>query len=211
VTEAGFRDSMLRRAADARVEVPHDAVKLLVRYWALFTRWSRTINLTALSLNPPSDAAIDRLFLEPLAAAAFFPREAESWADLGSGGGSPAIPLKICGVGASLVLTEARERKAVFLREVIRQLGLGHSEVATGRFEEFATARPGWADVVTSRAVAADELLAATAGRLLKPNGQLLLFQSAGNRKELNGLKLIAVHSLPGRSAALGIYVPRGT
>jgi 16S rRNA (guanine527-N7)-methyltransferase len=211
VTDAGVRDILFRRAAVAEIEVPPDVVEPLVRYWDLFARWSRTINLTSLSVNPPSDATIDRLFLEPLAAAAFFPAEAHHWVDLGSGGGSPAIPLKIRLVSPFLVLTEARERKAVFLREVIRQLELTHSEVIIGRFEEFAGTRPGWADVVTSRAVAADELLAGTVGRLLKPNGLLLLFQSDDNRMRLKGLELVARHRLPGRSAALGIYVPRGT
>jgi len=211
VTESGFRDSLLRRAAAAGIEVPHHVEEQFVKYWALFTRWSRSINLTSLPLNPPSDMAIDRLFLEPLAAAPFFPREAEHWVDLGSGGGSPAIPMKIRLVSPFLVLTEARERKAVFLREVIRQLGLATSEVVTGRFEEFAAGRRGWADVVTSRAVAADELLATTARGLLKPTGQLLLFQSGANVMELNGLAPVANQTLPIGSTTLSIYVPRGT
>jgi len=211
VSDAAVRDTLLRRAAAVGIVVPPDVVEPLVLYWGLIARWSRTINLTSLSLNPPSEEAIDRLFLEPLAAAAFFPAGADHWVDLGSGGGSPAIPLKIRLVSPALVLTEARERKAVFLREVIRQLGLADSEVIIGRFEELAVARSGWADVITSRAVAADKLLAATARRLLKPQGQLLLFQSADNRMTLNGLELVALHRLPERSAALGIYVPRGT
>jgi 16S rRNA (guanine527-N7)-methyltransferase len=211
VTENGFRDSLLRRAAAAGIEVPHDVAEQIAMYWALFTRWSRVINLTSLTLNPPSDTAIDRLFLEPLAAVSFFPREAEHWVDLGSGGGSPAIPMKIRLVGPALVLTEARERKAVFLREVIRQLGLTASEVIMGRFEEFAAGRRGWADVVTSRAVAADESLATAARRLLKPTGQLLLFHSGANVMELNGLAPVATQILPTGSTTLGIYVPRGT
>jgi 16S rRNA (guanine527-N7)-methyltransferase len=211
VTESRFRDSLLKRAAAGGVEVPQDVAEQLAKYWALFTRWTRVINLTSLPLSPPSDTAIDRLFLEPLAAAPFFPREAEHWVDLGSGGGSPAIPMKIRLVSPALVLTEARERKAVFLRDVIRQLGLAASEVATGRFEEFAAGRRGWADVVTSRAIAADELLATTAKGLLKPTGQLLLFQSGSNLMKLNGLEPVATQTLPIGSSTLGIYVPRGT
>jgi 16S rRNA G527 N7-methylase RsmG len=119
--------------------------------------------------------------------------------------------MKIRLVRPALVLTEGRERKAVFLRDVIRQLGLTASEVATGRFEEFAAGRRGWADVVTSRAVAADELLVATAKGLLKPTGQLLLFQSGSNTMQLNGLARVATQALPIGSATLGVYVPRGT
>ena len=75
------------------------AADSLDAYYRLLARWNRTINLTALSLDPLADEALDRLFIEPLAAAPYI-REAldvtplSVWFDLGSGGGSPAIPLK---------------------------------------------------------------------------------------------------------------------
>ncbi len=55
--------------------------------------------------------------------------------DLGSGGGSPAIPLKIARPEFALAMVESKGRKSAFLRDVIRQLSLSRAEVVTDRFE----------------------------------------------------------------------------
>jgi len=151
-------------------------------YFQLLAQWNSRINLTALPLNPPTDETFDRLLVEPLAASRQIPTHTPNvWFDLGSGGGSPAIPLKIARPALRLTMIESKERKGAFLREVIRTLGLADSVVQTARFEEIAS-RPefaGTGDLVTVRAVRADDELFATAGRLLKQDGRLLLFRPA--------------------------------
>ena len=64
-------------------------------YYRLLSRWNTKINLTALPLEDLTDHAVDRLLIEPLAAARFVPESPLTWFDLGSGGGSPALPLKL--------------------------------------------------------------------------------------------------------------------
>ena len=49
--------------------------------------------------------------------------------DIGSGGGSPAIPLKLATPGSALTMVEVKARKSAFLREAIRQLGLTDTQV----------------------------------------------------------------------------------
>ena len=44
--------------------------------------------------------------------------------DVGSGGGSPAIPLKLAAPAVALTMVEVKARKSAFLREAIRQLEL---------------------------------------------------------------------------------------
>ena len=61
---------------------------------------------------------------------------AEHLADLGSGGGSPAIPLALALRAPRLLMVESRSRKAAFLREAARMLELSADVVAI-RFEEF--------------------------------------------------------------------------
>ena len=51
------------------------------------------------------------------------------WFDIGSGGGSPAIPLKLARPTLPLPMVESKTRKAVFLREAVRALGLARREV----------------------------------------------------------------------------------
>jgi 16S rRNA (guanine527-N7)-methyltransferase len=151
----------------------------LEAYFRLLAQWNAKINLTSLSLDEPSDEAIDRLLVEPLAAARQMPDASKTWYDLGSGGGSPAIPLKIARPALKLTMIESKERKAAFLREAIRTVGLAETTVLNERFEKMVerAENAGVADLVTVRAVKADAELFVTAGLLLNGGGRLLLFR----------------------------------
>ena len=75
-------------------------------------------------------------------------------------------------------MVESREKKAAFLREAVRELGLSDVTVVTHRFEALA-AQPGFAQVaslVTVRAVKVDGKLLNTGRQLLAPGGKLFLF-----------------------------------
>lgn len=154
----------------------------LEAYFRLLAQWNAKINLTALPLDVPTDETFDRLFAEPLGASKQVPTHTPSvWFDLGSGGGSPAIPLKIARPALRLTMIESKERKGAFLREAIRALGLNDALVETDRFEA-AAAKPqfaGTADLVTVRAVKADAELFEVAGKMLKEGGRLFLFRPA--------------------------------
>jgi 16S rRNA (guanine527-N7)-methyltransferase len=151
----------------------------LETYYRLLAQWNVKINLTALPLQTPSDATFDRLFIEPLLAAELIPDVPGTWFDLGSGGGSPALPLKMVRPSLSLTLVESKTRKAAFLREVIRALKLAGTEVANMRFQELPTPTPA-ADLVTVRAVRADRTLLDESARLLRVGGHLLFFGNPG-------------------------------
>ena len=170
--------AIVRRASLAGVGVSPPIAASLAAYLALLARWNRTINLTALDVSPPSDEAIDRLIVEPLAASALLRETDRSVVDIGSGGGSPAIPLKIARPDLRFVLVEMKVRKSAFLREAIRQLSLRDMEVETTRVEDFASrdAARGRFDAATLRAVRADRKLSAAIYELLSPNGRLLWF-----------------------------------
>ncbi|MGH9160509.1 MAG: 16S rRNA (guanine(527)-N(7))-methyltransferase RsmG [Vicinamibacteraceae bacterium] len=148
----------------------------LATYLSLLFRWNRRINLVAFK-DP--DNAIDRLIGEPLLAAQWIPGDVKSLIDIGSGGGSPAIPLKLVLPHVALVMVESRVRKASFLREAVRDLGLKDARVERERFEALKESRDiaGHMDVVTVRAVrvGASELQALEA--LLRPGGFLLWFR----------------------------------
>ncbi|MBI1872962.1 MAG: 16S rRNA (guanine(527)-N(7))-methyltransferase RsmG [Acidobacteria bacterium] len=155
----------------------------LESYLGLLLRWNQKINLTALSYQTNPDETIDRLLLEPLAAARLLPFSAGRLLDVGSGGGSPGIPLRLAGgEGVGLVLVESKTRKAAFLREAIRELELANASVESARFEELLT-RPELHeahDVVSVRAVRVEARMLVGFQAFLKPGGRLLLFQSSG-------------------------------
>jgi 16S rRNA (guanine527-N7)-methyltransferase len=163
----------------------------LEAYFRLLTRWNLAINLTSLRLNPLSNGTLDRLLAEPLAAAASVPDSPGRWIDLGSGGGSPAIPMKIVRPQLTLTMVEARERKAAFLREAVRDVGLTAVEVLNERFETLPDRQPNLAGrhtLVTVRALRIDSRLLSVADWLLMPGGRLFLFgapdiSGAGNEQ----------------------------
>jgi 16S rRNA (guanine527-N7)-methyltransferase len=182
VTSHEFRDRLARRTRRAKAPIALSMLEPLEAYFRLLAQWNVKINLTALPLDPPTDETFDRLLVEPLAAARQIPTHIPTiWVDLGSGGGSPAIPIKIARPALRLTMIESKERKSVFLREAIRAVGLADASVETDRFE-FVSTRPEYtatADIVTVRAVKADPELFEAAGRMLKGGGRLLLFRPA--------------------------------
>jgi 16S rRNA (guanine527-N7)-methyltransferase len=175
MTSAEFADRLRNRVAQADLSVNDREVKALEAYFRLLKRWNAKINLTALPLSEPTDETFDRLFVEPLRAAPFIADDGQAWFDLGSGGGSPAIPLKIVRPGLRLTMVESKSRKTAFLREAVRELGLEATEVLTMRIEDLSSREAG---LVSVRAIRRDEELFNVATRLLSPTGQLLIFHS---------------------------------
>src|SRR5580765_4893771 len=127
MTSDEFRNQLVQRASLAQIDVADALAGQLETYYRLLAHWNRRINLTTLPLNPTTDQAVDRLFIEPLAAARHLPLESPVWFDVGSGGGSPAIPLRLVNRTGELVMVESREKKAAFLREVVRALRIDNT------------------------------------------------------------------------------------
>jgi len=185
-TSAASLEALIASRLSAAGLTVERGISELAAFLQLLAKWNRSINLTALSLARPSDAAVDRLIVEPVSAARFISADAAVWFDLGSGGGSPAIPMKVARPDLRLTMVEATAKKAAFLREAIRALGLSDTTVEAGRFEE-VSADPryvGRGDLVTARAVRTDESFYRAARELLGRAGQLWVFRSATAEKE---------------------------
>jgi 16S rRNA (guanine527-N7)-methyltransferase len=69
-------------------------------------------------------------------AAVAVPVEYGRLADVGSGGGFPGIPLKIMRPELRVFLVESNLKKATFLAEVVREIGLPDTQVLVRRYEE---------------------------------------------------------------------------
>jgi 16S rRNA (guanine527-N7)-methyltransferase len=128
-------------------ELPAHAYEQFDAYLDLLLRWNQRVSLTA--VREP-EQIIRRHFAECAFAAEYLPRDIQTLLDYGSGAGFPGIPFAICHPGISVTLAEAQGKKAAFLREALRVLGLS-GEVYDGRVE----AMPDQLrfDAVTMRAV----------------------------------------------------------
>ena len=177
-----FRERLKRRAKAANAPISPDLAEKLEIYFQLLTKWNAKINLTAFRLTPDGqDEAIDRLLIEPVVAARYVPENARTLLDAGSGGGSPALPLKLASNNLSLRMVEVKTRKAVFLREAVRELGLRDAVVETSRFEELLPRAElhEALDLVSIRAVRLETRTLNTLQAFLRPGGKIMLFRGA--------------------------------
>jgi len=176
VAPRDFRTRLTKRSARTGLFLPDDLAAGLSSYYELLSRWNRKINLTSLE-NP--DEAIDRLLLEPVLTARHLPDSTASIMDVGSGGGSPAIPMKLATPSAPLTMVEVKARKSAFLREAVRTLALARTTVETSRYEELL-ARPELHEafgVLSLRAVRVEVRTLLTLQAFVKPGGVIFLFR----------------------------------
>lgn len=186
-----LRERIRRRARKEEAALTPAVADALERYYLLLAKWNARINLTAFRLpTDGDDEAIDRLLIEPILAARHLPPDTKAIMDVGSGGGSPAIPLRLVTPGASLRMVESKTRKAIFLRQAVRDLNLSDIGVETSRFEELL-ARPELHeafDVLTIRAVRVEPATLVTLQAFVRPDGQMFLFRGPGGADLVDSL-----------------------
>lgn len=151
----------------------------LLAYLALLDRWNRTYNLTA--IRDPGEM-VDKHLLDSLAMHAHV-AGVERLADLGTGAGLPGIPLAIVTPGLRVTLVESAGKKARFMRQAVRELGLADVRVAESRIE--ALDEPGAYAAITARALATIPLILELGGHLLAGDGVLLAMKGAYPADEL--------------------------
>jgi 16S rRNA (guanine(527)-N(7))-methyltransferase RsmG len=182
-----------RRLDKAELQIGTEALSQVAAYFELLARRNEKTNLSSFDLNNPSDAAIDRIIVEPLLAAKYVAVSDRLAIDVGSGGGSPALPFKIAAPWLRSVLVEAKSKKCGLLRDMVRQLGLIHVEIENCRFEELVhrDALLGAADLVTVRAVKVSQEFFDQAAVVMNPSGRILWFTTS--KAHMPGLGLFSV------------------
>jgi len=161
--------------------VQPDAAEALGRFGRLFLQWNDRINLA--SLRAPSDLP-ERHFVDAFAASRVI-RTGDVVADVGAGGGLPAIPLALLQPTCRFELFEPIRKKVAFLRTAVRELGLSARVVV----HPFSVTNPPAVefarrfDVASSRATFAPPAWLQLGGQLVRPGGRILVFaagESAG-------------------------------
>ena len=128
--------------------LPTLAYQQLALYVALVERWNRRMNLTAIR-DPKTFVQLH--IGESLRCAQLLPGEVTTVMDFGSGAGLPGIPIQVARPELIVTLAESQNKKAAFLREAIRELGLVQTNVYAGRVEDMPAGQQF--DLVTLRAV----------------------------------------------------------
>jgi 16S rRNA (guanine527-N7)-methyltransferase len=195
------------KATSGSAVLSPEQLKYISIYIDLLCQWNARINLTAVR---ESQQIVTRHFGESLFAARhLFPRSAvqsemsqarstQHVIDVGSGAGFPGLPIKIWAPQVHLTLIESNQKKAIFLREVVRHLRLESVDVFAGRAEEFSGYK---GDVVTFRAVEHFELIMKVAAEMVATPGRLVILagraQQSGVREHLPTFKWDKGYALP--------------
>ena len=178
MTEQGARAPLAPAPLAQRVF--GDRLEIAIRY----AQWLAGVAVERGLIGPrETDRLWERHLLNCAAVAALIPPGSQV-VDVGSGAGLPGIVLAIARPDLRIILVEPMLRRTTFLEAVIADLGLGAVEVRRARAEELTKPRVR-ADVVTARAVAPVDRLAAVSAPLLRPDGQLLAIKGVGVAAEV--------------------------
>jgi 16S rRNA (guanine527-N7)-methyltransferase len=189
----------LRSATDSSLDVGSDWERVfdqLSVYLELILKWNARINLTA--IRSPEDI-VRRHFGESLFVGVRL-GICETLLDFGSGAGFPGVPIQVMRPDIAVILADSRSKKAAFLHEVVRTLGL-RCEVWADRVEAMPAQRRF--DVVAMRAVEDMEVAVAEAGRRAKDR---VLVLGTGGLPVLAGLEEFGIResvALPGSDDAV--------
>jgi 16S rRNA (guanine527-N7)-methyltransferase len=184
LTAAGSRLSQLLAAAGQPALAATQTAQFEA-YLSLLLRWNARVNLTAIR---DAEGILSRHFVESIACARALPLGITTLLDLGSGAGFPGLPIAICRPEIAVTLAESQGKKAAFLQEVVRTLGLT-AKVHAGRAEDLRLEF----DCVTLRAVDRMEQAVRVATGLVHPGGWLAPMTA---RAELDAVKAAAGASL---------------
>jgi len=134
-TSAGWPSAaaIQRAAGEFDLSLDDMQVKQIQQYTKILLAWNDKLNLTA--IRYPLEI-LYRHFCESMYGAAVLPVEKCRLADVGAGAGFPGLPLKIIRPDLEVFLIESNVKKATFMAEVIRELGLTDARVLVSRFEE---------------------------------------------------------------------------
>jgi 16S rRNA (guanine527-N7)-methyltransferase len=126
-------DTIRRALGEFQIAVNDLQVLQIQQYTDILRTWNEKINLTA--IRDPLEI-LNRHFCECMYASSTVPVENGRLADVGSGAGFPGLPLKIIRSDLDVILIESNIKKATFLAEVIRDLGLAGARVLVSRYQE---------------------------------------------------------------------------
>ena len=155
----------------------------LESYAQLLRKWQAVQNLVS---RETLDDVWTRHFADSLQVLPLLRATDQSFLDLGSGGGLPALPLAIALKGSNrhFTLVEPNGRKVSFLRTVARELDLLIT-VEGRRSDQIDSRETPAPDVITSRALAPLPLLCGWMAPFFKPQTRAILHKGREHVEEL--------------------------
>jgi 16S rRNA (guanine527-N7)-methyltransferase len=196
-----FRETLETEATGYGVTLPPTVLDGLEKYYQLLNVWNARVHLVAPC--SPQEFAM-RHILESLLLLKHLPTDA-SIAEVGAGGGLPIIPCLIARPDIHAVLIEAAQKKAVFLREALKETATSpRATVIADRFESIDAGPIGF---VTCRALERFEEMLPHLLEWAPPKTTLLLFGGKRLERRIESLGFASAAELIPRSKARFLFM----
>ncbi|WP_297573040.1 16S rRNA (guanine(527)-N(7))-methyltransferase RsmG [uncultured Deefgea sp.] len=202
VVDKNLAEMLAMGLADMGLDLSIEQQNKLLAYVGLLEKWNKTYSLTA--IREP-ERMVPHHLLDSLAPLAKLPDHALRMLDVGSGFGTPGIPLAIARPDWQLTLLDSNHKKTTFLRQAILELKLDNISVVTDRVEAYQP-ETGF-QVITSRAFAELSEFVRLTGHLLADGGEWAALKGVYPYEEIAllpaGVHVVGVDSLavPGLDA----------
>lgn len=172
---------LLRKAlSELGVELTSNEIGQFATFADELKKWNRKINLTAIRNDRE---IVIKHFVDSLTLLGRVGKTG-TMLDIGSGGGFPAIPLKIMCPKLSVVSVDAVEKKILFQRHAARVLHFHDFSALHVRGEELAKSHAAQFDWIVSRAFADLPYFASLAKPLLKNSGYIIAMKGKDGQAE---------------------------
>lgn len=173
-------------------------IRLFYRHAEMLRQWNRAVNLTA--ITEPHAIAVKH-FLDSFGPAVYLP-PMRRVLDVGSGGGFPGLPLKVCCPAIELTLVDAVRKKVSFLKHVIRELALKKTRAWHARVEALSRQTPPpHFDTIVCRAFSDLAFAVKHLAPLLDDNGRIVVWK--GRRPDQEIQEIMPLIEVSGRTLTL--------
>ncbi len=194
-------EQFIKEAENAGIYLSEKVLSQIEEYKRILLKWSSFINLT--TIKNPLDMYRYH-FLESFYCTTFIQKRGKL-ADVGSGAGFPGLAIKLLRPQLKVWLIEPKQKRAIFLKEVIRNLELKNVCVVQKRIEEIMGGAMPEVNYITSRAVGRLAIIVSGAHNILTEKGIIILLMSESSIEQLDkeGLQLIEKHKIPFRKEGI--------
>lgn len=166
------REQFINELAKINVFLNDNQLSQLEKYYEFLLEWNQKINLTR--ITEKKEVYLKHFYDSLSIVKAIDLEKQETLCDVGSGAGFPGIVLKIAYPHLKIKLIDSKNKRVIYLNEIIKQLGLKDIEAIHVRSEEYNEKF----DIVTVRAVASLDKLIIWCSHLLKKDGKLIAMKA---------------------------------
>jgi 16S rRNA (guanine527-N7)-methyltransferase len=159
-------------------KLSQEQTKQFQTYHQLLLDWNQRINLVS---RQDIDRLVSYHFIDSISAIPEIPLNSIV-CDLGAGAGLPGIPIKIVRDDINIFLVESIQKKANFLSEAVKTLGLKNAVVLNQRAETIQDIK---FNVILVRLFGKIHDVLPITSKLLSPNGKIIFYKIQGVEKEI--------------------------